>query len=118
MIVQTHHDGQQHRVPSEITPERVYRERRQLLQTLATGVAGAALASWAARDAKAQMATRPNKLAALPGGKSSVSGASVMENHVIRRREHLQQLLRVRHGQVRSRQKCPHAQDPALDGGN
>ncbi len=79
MIVQTHHDGQQHRVPSEITPERVYRERRQLLQTLATGVAGAALASWAARDAKAQMATRPNKLAALPGGKSSVSGASVME---------------------------------------
>ncbi len=79
MIVQTHDDGRQHRVPSEITPERVYRERRQLLQTLASGVAGAALASWAARDARAEMGTRPNKLAALPGVKSSVSGASVME---------------------------------------
>jgi sulfoxide reductase catalytic subunit YedY len=66
MIVQTHDDGRQHRVPSEITPARVYHQRRQLLQTLATGVAGAALASWAAR-------------AALPGVKSNVSGAAVME---------------------------------------
>jgi len=42
-----------------------------LLQTLATGVAGAALASWAARDSRAQIAARPNKLAALPGVKSA-----------------------------------------------
>ncbi len=79
MIVHTHDDGRQHQVPSEITPARLYRERRQLLQTLATGVAGAALASWAARDAQAQLVTRPNKLAALSGAKSSVSGAAVME---------------------------------------
>ena len=79
MIVQTHDDGRQHRVPSEITPARVYHQRRKLLQTLATGVAGAALASWAARDARAQIAARPNKLAALPGVKSNVSGAAVME---------------------------------------
>ena len=79
MILQTHEDGRQHPVPSEITPPHVYRERRRLLQTLAGGVAGAALATWAARDARAQMVTRPNKLAALPGAKSSVNGATVME---------------------------------------
>ena len=79
MILRTFDDGRQHAVPSEITPERVYRERRQLMQTLATGVAGVALASWAARDARAQLVARPNKLAALPGAKSPVSGAAVME---------------------------------------
>ena len=79
MILRTHDDGRQHAVPSDITPQRVYRERRQLLHTLASGVAGAALATWAARDARAQMVARPNKLAALPGAKSAVSGAAVME---------------------------------------
>jgi sulfoxide reductase catalytic subunit YedY len=79
MILRTHEDGRQHPVPSEITPPLVYRERRRLLQTLAGGVAGAALATWAARDARAQMVAHPNKLAALPGAKSSVNGATVME---------------------------------------
>jgi len=49
------------------------------MKHLATGVAGAALASWAARQAMAQGAPRPGKLAALPGGRSVVAGASTME---------------------------------------
>jgi sulfoxide reductase catalytic subunit YedY len=66
-------------VPSEITPAGVYQQRRTLMKHLATGVAGAALASWAARQAMAQGASRPGKLAALPGGRSAVAGASTME---------------------------------------
>ena len=79
MILKTRHDGKVHPLGSDITPEGIYRDRRRLLQTLASGVAGAGLAAWAGRDARAQMVTRPGKLAALPGGKSSVSGAVVME---------------------------------------
>jgi len=63
---------------SEITPQGVYEGRRDLLKLMATGVAGAALSSWAARDAQAQ-AARPNKLAALAGGRTSVSGGMTME---------------------------------------
>ncbi len=63
---------------SEITPQGVYEGRRDLLKLMATGVAGAALSSWAARDAHAQ-ATRPNKLAALAGGRTAVAGGMTME---------------------------------------
>jgi len=63
---------------SEITPQGVYEGRRDLLKLMATGVAGAALSSWAARDAQAQTA-RPNKLAALAGGRTSVAGGMTME---------------------------------------
>jgi len=79
MILRTHDDGRQHPIASEITPREVYQGRRQLLQSLAGGVAGVALATWAARDARAQMVTPPKKLAPLPGAKSNVSGAAVME---------------------------------------
>jgi sulfoxide reductase catalytic subunit YedY len=58
---------------SEITPRAVYHRRRDLLALLA----GAPLA-WAGLDALAQ-APRPNKLAALPGARSAVSGALTME---------------------------------------
>ena len=70
-----------HPQASEITPPTVYHERRALLQHLATGVAGAALASWAARDARAQSAgaSRPGKLAALPAVSSKVAGAQSIE---------------------------------------
>ncbi len=61
-----------------VTPEAVYRERRHLLRLLAAGTAGAALATWASRDAKAQMA-RPGKLAPLPGVRGKVEGAMTME---------------------------------------
>jgi len=79
MIIKTQRDGFLHGVPSEITPAGVYQQRRTLMKHLATGVAGAALASWAARQAMAQGASRPGKLAALPGGRSAVAGASTME---------------------------------------
>ena len=64
--------------PSEITPRALYQQRRQLLQALAGGAAGVALASWAQRDALAQV-TRPGKNAALPGAPSAVPGAMTVE---------------------------------------
>jgi sulfoxide reductase catalytic subunit YedY len=67
-----------HPVASEITPREVYERRRDLLKLMAGGVAGAALASFAAREAFAQ-GTGPHKLALLPGVKSAVPGAQTME---------------------------------------
>jgi sulfoxide reductase catalytic subunit YedY len=61
-----------------VTPREVYVRRRQLLGQLAAGAAGATLAAWAARDARAQTAG-PGKLRPLPGTKSAVSGAMTME---------------------------------------
>jgi methionine sulfoxide reductase catalytic subunit len=77
MLIKTRDSGFLHRVSSEITPQSVYQERRTMLRLMAGGVAGAALASWAARDARAQ--ARAGKLAALPGAKSAVSGAVTMD---------------------------------------
>ena len=42
---------------SEITPEPVYRQRREWMQQLAAGAAGSVLAAWAGRDALAQAST-------------------------------------------------------------
>lgn len=78
MLIRTGNDGFIHPVSSEITTRAAYQGRRDLMRLMATGVAGAALASWAGREAFAQTA-RPGKLAALAGGKSAVAGASVME---------------------------------------
>ncbi|WP_395687374.1 protein-methionine-sulfoxide reductase catalytic subunit MsrP [Caenimonas koreensis] len=71
-------DGFIHPNSSEITSQAVYRDRRRLIQLMAGGAAGAALATWASRDALAQV-TRPNKLAALAGAKSAVPGAVTMD---------------------------------------
>ena len=78
MLIKTRQDGFDHGVASEITPRRAYEGRRDLLKLMASGAAGATLAAWAARDARAQVA-RPGKLAALPGAKSAVAGAVTME---------------------------------------
>ena len=78
MLIKTPRDGFTHPVPSDITPRAVYEGRRDLMKLLAGGVAGASLAGWAGREAMAQT-TRPNKLAALPGAKSAVAGAVVMD---------------------------------------
>jgi methionine sulfoxide reductase catalytic subunit len=67
-----------HAQASDITPQPVYESRRDLLKLLATGAAGATLATWAGRDALAQT-PRPNKLAALAGAQSAVPGAMTME---------------------------------------
>ena len=78
MLIRTHSDGHQHLVPSEITPARVYRDRRDFIRHMASGAAGLALAGWAARDARASV-YRPGKLAALQTVTSNVSGAMVMD---------------------------------------
>ncbi len=62
--------------PSEITPQRVYQQRRQLLQGVTGGLALAGLGGL--QTAHAQVA-RPNKLAPLPAVRSAVPGAVVMD---------------------------------------
>ena len=82
MLIKTNRDGFIHPFSSEITPAGVYQGRRDAMRLLATGVAGAAMASWASREALAQAAAavpRPGKLAALAGAKSAVAGAVTME---------------------------------------
>ena len=78
MIIKTSGNGFIHPLSSEITSRELYRGRRAVLKRLASGAAGAALASWAGREASAQTA-RPGKLAALAGARSSVAGAATME---------------------------------------
>ena len=78
MIIDSRAQAFNHVRSSEITPQGMYLGRRRLIQTLAAGTAGAAMALWAARDARAQMA-RPGKLAALPAVRSAVAGAATME---------------------------------------
>ncbi|MBC7434910.1 MAG: protein-methionine-sulfoxide reductase catalytic subunit MsrP [Bdellovibrionales bacterium] len=78
MLIKSQDNGFIHPASSEITPQRVYAGRRNLMKLMATGAAGAAMASWAAREAFAQT-EKPGKLATLPGAKSAVSGATLME---------------------------------------
>ena len=78
MLIRSRDNGIIHPVPSEITPRSAYEGRRDVLKWLATGAAGAAMASWAARDALAEAAA-PGKLAPLAGAKSTVAGAQTME---------------------------------------
>ena len=80
MLIKTGNTGFMHRNSSEITPQQVYQGRRDAMKLLAGGVAGAAMASWASREALAQGATvRPGKLAELISGKSGVAGAITLE---------------------------------------
>ena len=78
MLIHSRDEGFLHPRSSEITPKGVYEGRRDMLRWLAGGAAGAAMASWAARDALAQAAA-PGKLAPLAGAKSAVPGAQTME---------------------------------------
>jgi sulfoxide reductase catalytic subunit YedY len=79
MLIKTQRSGFIHPLASEITPQGMYRQRRDMLRLMAGGAAGAALAGWAGREALAQGVTPPGKLAALPGAKSGVPGAVTME---------------------------------------
>ena len=74
MLIKTRDDGFVHPLSSEITPEVVHRQRRDLMRLMAGGAAGAVLAGWAARDARAEMG--PVKL---PGRSSAVAGATTLE---------------------------------------
>ena len=81
MLIKTGNNGFIHPNSSEITPVHVYQGRRDAMRLLATGVAGAAMASWASRDAMAQEAAvqRPGKHTVLAHVKSGVAGAVTME---------------------------------------
>ena len=79
MLIKTLNNGFIHPASSEITTERLYRERRTLIKLMASGAAGAAMASWAGREAMAQELARPGKNPALPGRKSQVAGAVTMD---------------------------------------
>ena len=80
MIIRLNHNGFQYPVPSDITSPSDYVGRRALLQRLALGAGGAALAGWASRDALAQASVpRPGRLAALNAARSPVVGASTVE---------------------------------------
>ncbi len=79
MLIKTLNNGFTHPASSEITTERLYRERRTLIKLMASGAAGAAMASWASREAMAQELARPGKNPALPGRKSQVAGAVTMD---------------------------------------
>ena len=78
MIIRTSNTGFNHPLSSEITSPSQYQNRRTWLQTLALGAGGAALSSWAARDAWA-LAPRPGRLAPLNATASAVAGAQTME---------------------------------------
>ncbi|MEO7941162.1 MAG: protein-methionine-sulfoxide reductase catalytic subunit MsrP [Burkholderiaceae bacterium] len=78
MIIDTRNHAFNHDKPSEITPLPVYLGRRRLIQALAGGVAGSAMACWGAPEALAQTSAR-GKLALLPGVRSKVAGAVTME---------------------------------------
>jgi sulfoxide reductase catalytic subunit YedY len=79
MLIRTGRDGFEHPVASEITPRAAYEDRRQLLKWMAGGAAGAALATWAQREAFAQQVQRAGKLAPIAATRSTVPGAETME---------------------------------------
>jgi len=78
MLIKNRDDAFSHPVTSEITSQRHYEGRRDLIKLMASGAAGASMATWAAREANAQV-IRPNKLAALASVKSTVVGAMATE---------------------------------------
>ena len=80
MLIKTGNDGFIHATASSITPQSLYHGRRDVMRLMAGGVAGVAMASWAAREAFAQTSSAaPGKLAPLPSVKSSVAGAMTPE---------------------------------------
>lgn len=67
--------GDRQILPSEITPQTVYRDRRRLLQGLGLALTGTVLAG----PASAQTSARPGKLPALAATRSPLPGALTME---------------------------------------
>jgi sulfoxide reductase catalytic subunit YedY len=82
MLIKSDTNGFIHPAASEITDRSLYEGRRDLLKLMASGVAGAAMAGWASRQALAQGAgavQRPGKLQALSSKPSGVAGAVTMD---------------------------------------
>jgi sulfoxide reductase catalytic subunit YedY len=78
MIFLPSRTGFQHPVPSEITPESTYLQRRAFLRHGLGGTAGLALSSWGMREAFAQT-PRAGQLPALASVSSKLSGAMSMD---------------------------------------
>jgi methionine sulfoxide reductase catalytic subunit len=78
MLIRSSDSGFQAPLPSDITPRALFETRRALLQQLATGAAGMGLATWAARDAQAQM-KGPGVLQALAASPSALAGAQTLD---------------------------------------
>lgn len=77
MLIRHRNQGFEHPLGSEITPQSQYLQRRDFLQTLAMGAAGATLACWAGRDAWA--AAERGGLPPLKGQPSKLAGAMTVE---------------------------------------
>jgi methionine sulfoxide reductase catalytic subunit len=78
MLIKTNNDGFNHRINSEITSQSIYESRRDLMKLMAGGVAGAAMASWASREAHA-MTPKPGKLAALANTPTKIAGGMALD---------------------------------------
>ena len=81
MLIKTNGSGFNHPTSSDITSQASYQGRRDMIKLMASGAAGAAMAGWAAREARAQQTTfpKPGKLATLGNVKSAVPGAMTVE---------------------------------------
>ncbi len=79
MLIRSNGQGFIHPNLSEVTPKAAYHSRRDLIRLIASGAAGAALASWASREALAQDWVVPGQQAALARTRSGVAGALTME---------------------------------------
>lgn len=80
MLIKTRADGFNHPYSSELTPQKIYTSRRDLIKMMAFAGAGPVLAAWASRNALAQGVTPlPGKNAALTFVKTSVSGAMTID---------------------------------------
>ena len=81
MLLKTFQNGFIHPTPSEITDQTLYMRRRVILQKMAAGMAGTALATWASREAFAQDTTwtASGQLSKLPRVPSTLAGAVSME---------------------------------------
>ncbi|MEN9670253.1 MAG: hypothetical protein RL018_530, partial [Pseudomonadota bacterium] len=78
MLIKTNSDGFNHAISSEITSRGIYEGRRDWMKLMAGGVAGAAMASWASREAHA-MTPKPGKLATLANVPSKLAGAMAFD---------------------------------------
>jgi sulfoxide reductase catalytic subunit YedY len=113
MLIRHRNQGFEHPLGSEITPQTQYLQRRDFLQTLAMGAAGATLAGWAGRDAW----RRPiAAAAALKGQPSKLAGAMTVEAATAYKDATSYNNFYEFGLDKDDPHAMPHAQDPALDG--
>jgi hypothetical protein len=111
MLIKRNPNGIDLPFPSEITPQTVYEGRRAFLaRAAATAVAGTSMWEMLNRDAFAQAAPAQKLAATRNAAFSTTETLTPLQG-----RDPLQQLLRVRHRQVRSGRERRHLAHPSLD---